>query len=418
MKFSYFALTESAGSSIDPLGFLTPSGALTDAIFRQFTVLSNHPAYQGFLAFAYNFLHGKGITPQRRDFAQRFRDLEILWGVMNVRAGNSVVNVTKFALVKDAAQFSLPEIKHVQSLYARLSYGVLGHYMNPCVFWKILEPRGAGLTKRGHQLGESWSHRNRLDFSTIATRWLSGDNVYAIPSLEDYGEAFKLSGAPAAAEQQAWQTLINELCTRDPVTAPLWTNPVPDTILALLDQEQTYPSFFPSVLGHFEAHAELHRRIDLCNRFEQLSGLIQFVFEWEYVRRLEQVSKTGLNVGTLPQRVTMALSKAAAAFLEIQGVKDGWGLPHRLAPLSDHQAMANAIVSHHTDHQRKKGAAPFIVDDSIAIRERVNPREFLRFFEAIFNDPDRLEQATQWRYQRNWHFARADDWLRYAGAKP
>lgn len=49
MKFSEYIVIESTGSSVDPLGFLRPSSAIADGLFKQFTVLSNHPAYQGFL---------------------------------------------------------------------------------------------------------------------------------------------------------------------------------------------------------------------------------------------------------------------------------------------------------------------------------------------------------------------------------
>ena len=41
---------------MDPLGFLSPYTALQDKLFKQFTVLSNLPAYHGVLALVYKWL--------------------------------------------------------------------------------------------------------------------------------------------------------------------------------------------------------------------------------------------------------------------------------------------------------------------------------------------------------------------------
>ncbi|UFS72648.1 hypothetical protein LPW11_10730 [Geomonas sp. RF6] len=41
----------------------------------------------------------------------------------------------------------------------------------------------------------------------------------------------------------------------------------------------SYPGFFPAVLEHYSMHTDLCRRVELCQRFELLAGLVQFVFE-------------------------------------------------------------------------------------------------------------------------------------------
>ena len=94
MNFSEYIVTEGTGSSIDPLGFLGPSSALADTLFRQFTVLSNKPAYLGFLCFAFSHLAKAGKNPGARGFSEEFRNAETLWGWLNFKAGTSILNVT------------------------------------------------------------------------------------------------------------------------------------------------------------------------------------------------------------------------------------------------------------------------------------------------------------------------------------
>ncbi|UFS72647.1 hypothetical protein LPW11_10725 [Geomonas sp. RF6] len=85
MFFSDYLVVDRAIGTVDPLGFMRPASAIADNVFKQFTVLSNHPAYHGFLCFAFAHLAESGLTPTSRDFARRFRSLEALWGIVNVR---------------------------------------------------------------------------------------------------------------------------------------------------------------------------------------------------------------------------------------------------------------------------------------------------------------------------------------------
>ena len=80
MKFTEFVITETASNSVDPLGYLKPGGEVSSGLFRPFTVLSNHPAYHGFLAFAFSYLEKNSLKPGQKNFPRRVRDLEILWG--------------------------------------------------------------------------------------------------------------------------------------------------------------------------------------------------------------------------------------------------------------------------------------------------------------------------------------------------
>ena len=121
-------------------------------LFRAFTVLSNHPAYQGFLAFVFSYLGGKNITPGRIDFSRRVRDLEILWGCLSVRGGDPVINVTKYEPLAAVGELRLGEVQRLPTLYARLNYGTLGHYGRPSAMWRILNPNGAGPKGSGPSL--------------------------------------------------------------------------------------------------------------------------------------------------------------------------------------------------------------------------------------------------------------------------
>jgi hypothetical protein len=415
MKFTDYVVTETAGTSVDPLGYLKPSGVVSGKVFRQFTVLSNHPAYQGFLAFAFSYLAGRSITPSKRDFARRVRDLEILWGVLNLRARDSVVNVTKFEPLANLDSVRLSQVRQRPALYARLNYGVLGHYARPSALWKILEPGATGLTSQGIQLATAWRSRQGSDFAHLVDQWLNDDDLFAIDDLETWQTKYRLSAKPEQTEKKIWQLLIEEFCAKDPVIAPLWKKPVPQEILALSTAEDTYPEFFPKLLTHYASSHELCRRIDRCNRFERFSGLVQFVFEWEYVRRLDEIRLKGLAQGNLPKVVTDEIVIAAKNLLPKPDDKEFWYLPAMLAGISDHETMVEAILAHHTRHQRSKGASPFISGDSIAVQERVRAMEFVNFFDKMVSDTTRLVDAVQWRYHRNWHFERAHEWQRYAG---
>lgn len=415
MKFTDYVVTETAGNSVDPLGYLRPSSEVSGALFRQFTVLSNHPAYQGFLAFSFSHLAERSLKPANRDFSRRVRDLEILWGVLNVQAGDSVVNVTKFEPLTQADTLHLTEVNRRATLYARLNYGVLGHYLSPSTFWKIIEPGGARLTALGSKLATAWRCRAGYDFAVLADRWLNDEDLFAIDGLENWAEAYRLTAVPERSEQKVWLSLIDGLCSRDSVIAPLWRNPVPADILKLASDENDYQGFFPALRERYAGHNELCRRIELCNRFERLSGLVQFVYEWEYVRRLDEIRAVGLKHGDLPKVVTREIAETAKLFIAGQGEREFWSLPATLASISDHDAMVATILAHHARHQRSKGASPFIAGGTVAVQDRVKAPEFVRFFGKMVSNPGRLSDATQWRYHRNWHFSRAHDWQRYAG---
>lgn len=415
MMFTDFVVTETAGNSVDPLGYLKPSGEVSSGLFRPFTVLSNHPANHGFLAFAFSFLAANSLKSDQKKFPRRVRDLEILWGILSVRGGDAVINVTKYEPLTSNDSLRLDDAKKHPALYARLNYGVLGHYGNPSTTWRILQPNGSGLSANGSALAEAWRRRSGFDFADLADRWMKGADLFAEVSLDQWAKIFRPTADPEPSERKIWSTLIQELCGREPVIAPLWQKPVPDDLLALGRAEDTYQGFFPGLLGHYAPYPELCRRIQLCDCFERLSGLVQFVFEWEYVRRLDHIEQIGMSGKNLPAQVTNDMQDAARAFRAVQGQREFWTLPGTLANVDDYPRLLAAVLAHHTNHQRRKGTSPFIAGEAIAVQDRVDGQNFLQFFETVADAPETLLAATQWRYHRNWHFERAQRWQHYAG---
>lgn len=78
--FSEYTIVEKTSQAIDPLGLMRLASALRDAIFPQFTVLTQHPAHLGLLCAVWHELDATADAraPQR---ARRFRELEVLCGV-------------------------------------------------------------------------------------------------------------------------------------------------------------------------------------------------------------------------------------------------------------------------------------------------------------------------------------------------
>lgn len=417
MKFTRYVMTENSPTSIDPLGFLRPAARLADTLFPQFTVLSNHPAYHGFLAFGYGFLAENRIYPGQREFPRAFRDLEVLWGILNVRANKSVLNVTKYQPLVGEDGLTLSSARSKRWLRSRLNYGALGHYSNPSINWRILNERGTGLLPLGHSLAGAWGLRDGARFQDVATEWWADHPVFVGGASLPYERNFNIAATPASEERKVWQRLIEGACARDPATAPMWENPIPDETLALKDDERAQQGFFPAVLDRYRNFPELCRRLRLCESFERLAALIQFVFEWEYVSRLESVRVVGLVPGVLSEVVARLIHGHAKAFIESQGESENWTLPFALSRAPNHESMVETILAHHADHQKSKSQAPYIAGKEVAVRDRVDDVEFRRFFENVARNPDSLDSASLWRYRRDWHFNRADLWCRYAGIK-
>ncbi|MGZ8983013.1 MAG: hypothetical protein ACXW11_03545 [Methylotenera sp.] len=416
MKFSEYIVIESAGGSMDPLGYLRPSSAIADGLFRQFTVLSNHPAYHGFLSFVFLYLEGKGKRPGMKGFSEEFRDIEVLWGILNDRANVSILNVTKFADIAKKADATLTDAKNDRRMYAKLNYGTLGHYSSPSIFWGILNAKGTHLTDLGRKLGVAWSRRGDLNFGTLLDAWLAKESVASINNFSNAVKLFHLDATPSQEEKAAWKEIIQFYCARTSVVSPLWSNPISKEIQNLASQESTYHSYYPTILNHFEKFPDLCIRIELGQQFELLAALAQFVFEWEYVNRLDEVKEVELSAPSVQEAVAEILVNESVNYLKVKGHMDAGKLFQQISQNKTYKEVAATLLTHHSEHQRAKGAAPFLQGQEVMVYGRFDPKKFAMFLETLHEEPSVLiEQKITWRYRRDWHFERATKWLDYAG---
>jgi len=416
MYFSDYIITEGTGNSLDPLGFLRPSSEITDAIFKQFTVLSNQPAYHGFLCFVFAYLEEKGIKPGMQGFSRKFRDIEILWGLLNAHNGYSILNITKYARLVTDNVTKLSEAHRYPSIFARLNYGTLGHYSSPSIFWRILDTKGINLTALGRDLGAGWRYRHGIDFADFVTSWLAGKEVVGSESFTQASSHYFITSKPSEAEKKAWRELIKSECNRNHVIAPLWEHPIPNQILLTRQSGDQYIKFFPEVLKHYKDYPELSHRINQCRGFEGLAGLIQFVFEWEYIRRLPEVAAVGLEDSLIEETVATEIFSYVEEFTTSPNLVSTWGWLFKLAGLRSYSDIASAMINHHCTHQRNKGASPFISGNDIVVRDRVDVRGFAKFLDDIKDKEGDIGFKIQCRYMRDWHFKRASDWLEYSVA--
>lgn len=336
-----------------------------------------------------------------------------MWGILNNLENVSILNVTKYAEIANKGDISLVDVRMYRPLYAKLNYGTLGHYSSPAIFWGILDKKGIYLTDLGNQLAKSWAYRENTKIQNLTEAWLSKKKISEINNFKSGATFFKLSASFSPQEQATWRDIINTYCCRNPIIQPLWQNPISKYDLALCDEEKDYPKYFPAIIKHYEKYPELCERVALAQKFDLLAALSQFVFEWEYVRRLDEVKIIGLYA---PQKdaILRSLITHAADYISSKGYKDAGKVFRSFAQAQSPDDIVNIVLSHHADHQRSKGASPFIQGSEVLIHDRIEPKKFSNFIEELRKAHD-VEQKIAWRYRRDWHFRRAATWLQYAG---
>ncbi|MFC3530914.1 hypothetical protein ACFOLG_01830 [Vogesella facilis] len=449
MIFSQYIMLEKVPGSVDPLGFLKPSSALADKLFRQFTVLSNHPAYHGFLCCAYDYLRRAGVAPGQRDFSRRFRDLEILWGLINVwerppdpagrdgkggqqgevaAAAVSILNVTKFKPLLQEGDLSLPGARSFLPLYQRLNYGTLGHYSSPSMFWGLLDAKGVNLTPVGQRLAEAWRRRGNLDFDDLLRQWDAGKQATEIPGFDRAVGLFPIAGLPSAGEKAVWLDLIEEYCRTHRDTRQLWESPLSLGDLGLyaggngsddVERARQRASFFPTAIEHWQGEPELTNRLRLADGFEMLAAVAQAILDWEYVLRLDETRPNlPVDVG-IPEVLFELAKRLAEPYLALPGAVQPGTLFESMATAKSAGYLVTAVLEHHASHQKSKGAMAYIDGEHVAVRDKVDVNDFARFIAAISANPSDLPHRLRWRYRRDWHFLRAETWRRYAnGVRP
>ena len=443
MIFSEYTVLEKAPSSVDPLGFLKPSSAIADKLFRQFTVLSNHPAYHGFLCYAYDYFGRAGLIPGKT-FSRRFRDIEALWGIVNVLddAGNvesvaeddaiaedqrpaiSILNVSKYKPLLQSDEISLPRVRRYAPLYARLNYGTLGHYSGPSIFWGLLDGKGMHLTPFGSRLAQSWRRRSGLDFEDLLLAWDGGQHISEIKNFKWAVSAFSIAASASADEQQAWRDIIGAYCRSHAAIRFLWEQPLEQDTLDLLfggdgtderERAARRAGFFPAAIDHWKQSPDLVTYLRLAEHFEVLAGAALMVFEWEYLRRLEEVSLNFPKDDAIPAMLLNLVRNWARSYFELAGAAQPGNLFFDMAASADFSQLARAVLEHHVRHQKSKGAMPYIEGEHITVRDKVNVRAFGQLLEQLDGNLKDIVQQIGWHYRREWHFLRAQTWRRYAG---
>ena len=414
MKFSEYTITATPEQSVDPLGFSQPFGALRSRLFAQFTVLSNFPAHHGFLALVYQLLAKRKFTPGMDRFTHRFREVECLWGLANVAAGQSILNVTKYqSILVGRDSLALKDIGYSNAIFRSLAYGTLGHYSNPSVAWGFLERGAARLTPLGTQLADAYAARERQSLLVALERWLDGKTI-TTAELQTLGNAYAIDKPPRHAEEKVWRAAVDAWCKRAPDTSALWTDPpTAEELQVLRADPAAYQNFFLVMAKRFP---HLAQSFEQAGRFETMSAVCLFLFEREYLL-CHDAGPALPAPGAVESQLAAALARLAKEYMAQNFNHDTKGLFAALAVASGHSAITAVIMRHHVDHQRAKDTQPYMENGELRVRDRFDRQAFTTLHEELTGQASANEQVNllTYRYRRDWHMDRAARYARYFG---
>jgi hypothetical protein len=424
MFISPYVPTDHTAGTVDPLGLMRPFGFWGDQLFRQFTVLTWHPAYHGFLCFALKYADDHGRVTKGHPLGLVVREMEILWGLINCLADTSILNTRKFRTLLDSP--GSPTVTYQaclkrSSLFDRPEYGTLGHYTGPSRSWGLIDER-SGLIKSGKRLGRAWGQRGSQPFEELLTAWLAGRTPADLSQFKahckDYLD-YSLRSKPSAEEQNVWLDIIRDYCDRHPQGRPLWEKPVPPELARRNFSQEEYHKFFEGVTAHYHGHEQLHCVLAVCKCFEELAGLVQTVFDLQYARLLNPALKGGkfekaekllADLGThIVQDYEKARKKAGLLFR--------YSLAEKLLGFGSYQDIADAVYAHHVVHQQAKGGTPYFREDQLIIIDQVDPQIVSEHLSELIEQPDNGRSLLAAYQARDWHFGKALTWLEYAGVK-
>ena len=415
MKFSEYVILGRQGLMMDPLGFQSPVTALQDKLFKQFTVLSNHPAYHGALALIYSLLRERGVPATHKEFPLQFRRAEILWGLFHAvdSAAASILNITKYAaLLRDRESHALDQIKKTDRIFSRLGYGTLGHYSSPSTTWGILGKGGLQLTGTGDDLAAAFSERKGESLRKALASWLDGDS-WDTARIEHFSSLFEMAATPDRTETRVWRRLIEEYCERTPQVRCLWESPLTEEEEKIWHRDAaTHAAGFDELRSRYSPLKDVLTQIEL---FQQLTGLVQHIFEREYLTC--DVKENGsLPFTGLERDLTTALRDTACAYMQTPNFSDSKGLFQGLTEVRDYDEAAQLICLHHIAHQKAKGSLPFMEDGEIRVRGKFEIASFGERRGALESASTRSARIAliAFQYPRDWHFKRASNYHRYA----
>lgn len=411
MKFSEYVILAKPGLMMDPLGFLSPAANLQDTLFRQFTVLTNHPAYHGLLALIYRTLQSKGLTPGQPAFALEFRKLEILWGLANAVVDDGVLNVTKYRpLVQAGESVNLASIARSHGIYDRLAYGTLGHYSAPSSVWGLTGKDRTQLSDSGNKLAEAFAQRHGVSLAERLAQWYEKTSL-SVSELENLGGQYAISCTPGDDEKAVWRDVITQYCKSAPHTACYWSAPLTSEELAGYQRSPAaYAGMFPDVQ---ERYPELASRLAQMARFQSLAAVTQYVFEREYLLLSE--NDVASSADDLEEQLVRSMGKIATAYAQGPFYHDNRGLFKSLAGVSSYRSAADIILRHHVRHQNAKNVSPFMENGRLLVLDRFQMADFAALREDLVKaGKDNALAHLDYRYRRDWHFGRAWTYHHYA----
>ena len=415
MYFSEYVVSERVSSFLDPLGFMRPAGVLSEKLFEQFTVLSNHPGYHGVLCAILKFLSEREPR-QRMPLGRDFRRAEVLWGILNAMRKSAVINIRKYSRLVDGEEtIRLDELPANHPLYARLGYGTLGHYSQPSISWGLLEKDGRQLTVKGQSLAAAARLRGEIDLTDWLSRWMDGHEL-TFKELEVVADHFHLGALPHADERREWRKLIDAWKFSRPVTRSLWDSPVEfsNLVAAETDADQHHqfitglPEKYPSLASPLRAVAD----------FEVLSGFVQFVFDLRLARL--QYASAGIEdlSNALKKEIAQVIiERARDSVLVAEPRLDASGLFARLASSAPaYDALERIVCEHHVAHQRAKGVSPFFDGEQLLLRDKVDRAELGAFTESVAQarSAEAALRMLGFRSRRDWHFGRCRRYYDFA----
>ena len=415
MYLSEYVMVDTKGGFLDPLGFMRPASAFQASLFRQFTVLSNHPAYHGVLCSVWKYLHDMGSSPAQPGFSRKFREIEIFWGLLNALKGTAVLNVRKYKRLTEDGEFSLRKVRGQHSLYARLAYGTLGHYTQPSIAWGFLQPGGKALSDNGFKLARAMEDRCDLGLQHWLGRWSQGETFDAQGS-EQLAESLHLLAAATPAEQEVWQAQVDGWVLHNPRSRPIWEDPVP---LSELEEAQgSAEAYTAQYVKLTDRYPTLTADIIAMAEFERLSGAVQFVFDRKLLK-LQFTSGTARSepavLEDLPRAMVKLAARAAAHGSSFEPAKLFSTLAESEPTL---EAIETAICDHHARHQKRKGVSAFLDETGLLVEDTVDRPEFTEVLELLqtTDTVDAAMDKLQFRSRRDWHFRRCRVYSDWAGA--
>lgn len=402
MRFSEFVILERPGEAVDPLGFRRPGGVLQDTLFPQFTVLTTHPGYLSALCALVHCLPTTSAV-DKRSFPLRFRELEVLWGMANVEAGASVININRYQALR-AENLRLPEISRRHTLFQRVAYGTLGHYGSAAVHWGLLDADRRSLTPIGLELARAFLARRRSkSLSDALDAWRDGSG-FTPGELADLGKTFGVSAAPGLQERRVWQGIVDTWCARHPKLTQLWQSPIDESRLeSALQSAGAYQALLDSLPAGFPA---LRVELLAIRRFERLAAAARFLFE----RRVAVLEFSERFADVLPRDAdSFAASTVVLAkqYVAAPGFQDSRRLFVAMSSAEPKfRSLSRCVIDHHMQHQQAKGTSAYIDHDRLLVARRVDPRAV---DDALtdYRDADEVERrldALQLRFRRQWHF--------------